>query len=171
MNNGYSGTGISIIFYLLLALVMPLVHFVRVVLRHNGYKHRFVFRHFLYGIMIIATVVVGISWLTDVTGMKELAHWHVMLYVSAATTVGLLLVWILLPLLVRLLLWIFRVTPTTLPTEPVSHTRVKPRRAHEEHRVIDGIMSRNQWVAFRTIHYGGPKSSKYRRGHTINYIG
>lgn len=168
MNNGYSGTGISIIFYLLLALLMPIIQIVRLIFKHGVYKNRFVVRHFLYGIMIIITVVIGISWLTTVTGIKERAHWHVMLNVSAATTVGLLLAWILLPLLVKAIFWVFHLKHSATQT-PLS-TQSASSREHNEYRVIDSMMSRKQWLDFRSVHYGMKKPTKSPTNIQINFL-
>lgn len=157
MNNGYSGTGISIIFYLLLALLMPLVHFARVSMKRNIYVHGFVMRHFLYGIMIIATVVIGISWLISITGINQHAQWHVMLLLSAITTVGLLMLWIAVPIIVKIILWMFRIKPSL----PQNYTAPMPKPDEDEHleyKVIDSVMSRDQWIAFRSKHYGFSKS-------------
>lgn len=169
MNNGYSGTGISIIFYLILALVMPLVHIVRVSTRHNLYMHRFVLRHFFYGIMIIMTVVVGISWLITATGMNTHAHWHAMLIFSAVSTVGLLVLWVVLPLTIKLFLWAFD-TKFAFLAWPIMHPYVE-RTNRTEYEVIDGVMSGDQWVALRAIYYVFKRDMRTRRNPSnSNYV-
>lgn len=153
MNNGYSGTGISIIFYLILALLMPFVHFVRVSTKHNLYRHRFVLRHFFYGIMIIFMVVIIISWLISITGIKSQSEWQAMVIFSAISTIGLLVLWTVLPLIIKLILWIFRIHPSHAMM-PLTHNSEITEVEHTEYKVIDGVMSQRRWLAFRAKHYG-----------------
>lgn len=107
MPNGSTGTGISIIFYLMLALLMPFVFLFRVARRNCNFRCSFVIGHFMYAVMIATTILIGISYITTVTGLKGKGQWHNMMLLGGKTTVGVLTLWVAAPILVKLLMRLF----------------------------------------------------------------
>jgi len=115
MTNGFTGTGISIIFYLLLSFLMPVAYLVRVI-RHRSIHHaRFVLRHFLYAVTITLTVWLGIAYLTALLGLSGRGRLHIFINLGVRGVAVILLFWTLMPLLVQLWLHLKHFVPLGLP--------------------------------------------------------
>ncbi len=110
MTNGYSGTGISIIFYLVLAIFMPFAYLSRLLLGKQAYSAKFVLRHFLYALMIGLTALVGISYITTWAGLQGTGQWRTVLSYGAWAAVFLILLWVTIPALVRFGLRVNRIS-------------------------------------------------------------
>jgi hypothetical protein len=101
MNNGFNGTGTAFIFYIFLAMCMPLVHIYRTLRHREQFDLRFVLQHFLTGLTItaIALVCIGVVWRSiEHTTHGEL---HALLLATAWLAIGTIVVWVTIPRLVR----------------------------------------------------------------------
>lgn len=101
MNNGFNGTGTAFIFYVLLAIVMPLVFLYRMARHQKAVAYRFVIQHFITGTLLIgiALLCIGFAWhQVELTAHGEL---HALLVATAWMAIGTLGTWIVLPRLVR----------------------------------------------------------------------
>src|SRR5579885_1128011 len=101
MTNGFNGTGISILFYLVLALLMPFVYLYRFIRRQHLFRPRFVMRHFIYALLIAGTVAIGISYLSAYAGIRGRGQWQDVIGVSAWSAFVLVVLWTVIPLLVK----------------------------------------------------------------------
>lgn len=131
MTNGFTGTGISIIFYLLLAFYMPIAFLVRTIRHRSIHKARFVLRHFLYAASITLTVWLGISYLTRVLGLEGRGKLHIFINLGVRGVAAILLFWTLMPLFVQLWLRLRHFAPPTLPALVLLAQRpkvVRPRQ-------------------------------------------
>jgi len=102
MNNGFNGTGTAFIFYVLLAIVMPLVLLYRMARHRKAVAYRFVMQHFITGVLLtaIALLLIGFAWhKVELTAHGEL---HSFLVATAWLAIGTLGTWIVLPRLIRI---------------------------------------------------------------------
>lgn len=101
MNNGFNGTGTAFIFYVLLAICMPVVYLYRMLRHRKPVAYRFVLQHFMTGILltVIALLLIGLVWRkVETTAHGEL---HTVLLATAWMAIGTLLTWIFIPRIVR----------------------------------------------------------------------
>jgi chromate transport protein ChrA len=162
MNNGYNGTGISIIFYLVLAFLMPIIQLTRILLHRSNYGYKFVWQHFVYALTIAVTVAVVISFLMNIFGINDRTHWHTALHISAALTIGLLIMWVVIPLLINLVMFVFHKKHTKPRIQPLPKPQAvrrlsPPRRSY---RFIDGIISKDTWRKFQEYNSKGKLATK-----------
>jgi len=131
MTNGFTGTGISIIFYLLLAFYMPIAFLVRTIRHRSIHGARFVLRHFLYAAAITLTVWLGISYLTRVMGLEGRGKLHIFINLGVRGVAAILLFWTLMPLFVQLWLRLRHFSPAQLPALTILAQRPKVLRPRQ----------------------------------------
>lgn len=153
MTNGFNGTGISILYYLVLALLMPFVQLYRLARRRHLFKPRFVFRHFLYGVMIALMVAMGISYLSTYTGIREHGQWRDVIGIGAWSASILVVLWTIIPLLIKLMHSILKDGPFV-----PNVTQINAPADRRKYQVIDSIMSNKQWQIFSQRLYGSEES-------------
>jgi hypothetical protein len=131
MTNGFTGTGISIIFYLLLAFYMPIAFLVRTIRHRSIHKARFVLRHFLYAASITLTVWLGISYLTRVLGLEGRGKLHIFINLGVRGVAAILLFWTLMPMFVQVWLRVRHFAPPALPALVLLAQQPKVRRPRQ----------------------------------------
>lgn len=101
MNNGFNGTGTAFIFYVLLAICMPIVYLYRALRHRKSVAYKFVLQHFLTGLLVtvIAVLLIGLVWRkVETTAHGEL---HTLLLATAWMAIGTLVAWVSIPRFVR----------------------------------------------------------------------
>lgn len=149
MPNGTTGTGISIIFYLLLALLMPVVFIVRIIKKSKSFKWKFVAMHFTYAVLIACTILLGVSYLTKISGLEGSGELHKLLTDGARVTSCILLIWAITPLLLRLWLRVVHGSRYRSELSELMTSQIKKRPIRSKYLVIDGIMSHSKWERIR----------------------
>jgi hypothetical protein len=128
MTNGFTGTGVSIIFYLLLAFYMPIAFLIRTIRHRSIHGARFVLRHFLYAVSITLTVWLGISYLTKILGLEGRGKLHIFINLGVRGVAAILLLWTLMPLFVQLWLKLRHFKPAQLPALTILAKRPQVQR-------------------------------------------
>lgn len=108
MGNLGIGTGISIIFYLVLALLMPFVNLYRWALRRRSYSRAFVLRHFAYGMLIVAMVVFVIRLMLANSGLAPSNYTSPVFKYGSTFAVSLVVFWTVVPLLLAIWFKVFQ---------------------------------------------------------------
>jgi len=102
MNNGFNGTGTAFILYIFLAFLMPFVYVYRVVRRRKNFEWSFVFGHFILGIIVTVIAYICVGYLWKLLGVSQHGHLHKVLALMAYAAIFTIIVWVLIPQLVRL---------------------------------------------------------------------
>jgi len=102
MNIGVPGTGISLIFYTLLAVLMPIIHCGRFLRNRREHDVKFVFVHFTYAVYFIFILLIEMSILaSSLSVLNVRGPWTTMMRLGALGTFCMLASWITLPLFAR----------------------------------------------------------------------
>ncbi len=131
MTNGFTGTGVSIIFYLLLAFYMPIAFLIRTIRHRSIHGARFVLRHFFYAAAITLTVWLGISYLTKVLGLAGRGKLHIFINLGVRGVAAILLFWTLMPLFVQVWMKVRHFKPAQLPALTILAKRPKVQRPRQ----------------------------------------
>ncbi len=108
MTNGYNGTGLSCVYYLILALFMPFALFFKLTNQGlNLYNKKFILKHFTIGSMIAISVFTTTSFIWNLVGLNSQDNIHKTIIIASIASLLILLVWMLAPKIVRLAIKFF----------------------------------------------------------------